>query len=108
MAGYDQIVKVKSAYFKEAKSFFTFLQVVGKKYDRPVKVRYRYLGRGRFHAAVDGGPGGIDALLQELILNRGLYYYSCTLSHKSEIISFIPVTFSVGNTKTRCLVRHRV
>lgn len=113
MAGYDQIVKVKSAYFKEAKSFFAFLQTVGRKYSRPVGVRYHYLRRGRFSVIVDGGSGGIDALLQELILNRGLYYYSCTLSHKSETISFVVlpifrqlIDHRFSNSQSRFLRKH--
>jgi hypothetical protein len=86
MAGYDQKVKVKAAYRDAARDFFSFLQTVGRRYARPVKFNFRYLGRGYFYVMVDGGTGGIDALLQELILNRGLYYYACALRgpHKRE------------------------
>ncbi len=86
MAGYDQIIKIKASFEKEAKNFLVFLQNVGRKYSRPTKIKYRYLKRGRFYIIVDGHPGGIDALFQELILNRGLYYYSCTLKNKRLII----------------------
>lgn len=91
MAGYDQRLKVKTRFAQEARHFLNFLQKVGKKYPRPVRINYRYLGRGFFYIMVDGGTGGIDALFQELILNRGLYYYGCTLSNKKEIISFVIV-----------------
>lgn len=88
MAGYDQTIKVQSKHRAAAKAFFAFLQAVGKKYSRPTKINYRYLGRGRFYVTVDGNPGGIDALLQELILNKGLYYYVCSIrsSNKREIV----------------------
>jgi len=87
MAGYDQNIKVKANFTEEAKIFLNFLRNIGRKYPRPTKINYRYLGRGRFYIVVDGGPGGIDAMFQELILNRGLYYYSCTLKNKKAIIS---------------------
>ena len=95
MAGYDQIIKTKASYHKEGKKFFGFLQAVGRRYKRPVRINYRYLGRGRFYVSVDGGTGSIDALLQELILNRGLYYYICSIQEikKKQIINFaiIPI-----------------
>jgi hypothetical protein len=88
MAGYDQVIKIRAAYLPPAKDFFAFLQAVGRKYARPVRIRYRHLGRGRFYVVVDGGPGGIDALFQELLLNKGLYYYACSLrvSDKKAVI----------------------
>jgi hypothetical protein len=89
MAGYDQNIRVKAKYTEEAKSFLLFLQNIGRKYTRPTKINYRYLGRGRFYIIIDGRSGGIDALFQELILNRGLYYYSCTLKNKKTIISYV-------------------
>ncbi len=88
MSGYDQTIKVKAAYYIAAKEFFSFLNAVGRKYSRQVKINYRYLGRGRFYVTIDGRPGGIDSLFQELLLNRGIYYYVCTLrgSKKKNII----------------------
>jgi len=89
MAGYDQKIKIKVAYQIPARDFFAFLQSVGRKYTRPVKINYRYLGRGYFYVTIDGGPGGIDALFQELLLNRGLYYYACSIrgEKRKEVIS---------------------
>ncbi len=89
MAGYDQKIKIKAAFEKDGRNFFSFLQKVGKKYERPVKIKYRYLGCGYFYVVINGGSRGIDALFQELILNRGLYYYACTLTNKQKIISSV-------------------
>jgi len=88
MVGHDQDIKINPTYYQEAKNFFAFLQAVGRKYDRPTKVNYRYQKSGRFSVIVDGSPGGVDAFFQELILNRGLYYYCCSLRNnkKQEII----------------------
>jgi hypothetical protein len=80
MAGYDLTTQVPARHHASARGFLEFLQSVGRKY--PVQVRFRSIGSGRFYVTVDGRPGAIDALLQELILNRGLYYY-CR-SFKSE------------------------
>jgi hypothetical protein len=91
MSGYNQILKIKSKYSEQAKDFLKFLNNIGKKYERPTKINYRYLGRGRFYIMVDGSPGGIDALFQELVLNRGLYYYSHTLKDRQNIISQVLV-----------------
>lgn len=87
MAGYDQNIIVQAKYADQTRSFLIFLQNIGRKYSRPTKINYRYLERGNFYLTIDGRPGGIDALFQELILNRGLYYYSCTLKNKKEIVS---------------------
>ena len=91
MVGYDQDIKIKASYYSAAKDFFTFLQAVGRKYERPVKINYRYQKRGRFYVIVDGSPGGINAFFQELILNKGLYYYCCSLRNtkKKEIIRYV-------------------
>lgn len=93
MAGYDQIIKIKAGFKQSAKEFFSFLQAVGRKYQRPIKINYRYLKRGRFYVMVEGSPGGIDALFQELILNKGLYYYLCSIrsSKKQEIANFVVI-----------------
>jgi len=113
MAGYDQKIKVKSYFEVEARKFFSFLQKIGRRYSRPVKIKYRYLGRGFFYVFIDGGSGGIDALFQELILNRGLYYYACTLGNKDQIISSVIVPIfrqlideRFENSQSRFLRKH--
>lgn len=103
MAGYDQTIKIKAEYVLEGKKFFGFLQAVGRRYKRPIKINYRYLGRGRFFVVVDGGTGSIDALLQELILNRGLYYYICSIreSRKIQIINYSIIPIYQGLLENR-------
>lgn len=90
MAGYDQKIRVRTKHCVETKDFFRFLQAVGRKYQRQVKIKYRYLGRGYFYVVVDGDSGSIDALFQELFLDRALYYYGCSLKkNKQEIIASV-------------------
>ena len=94
MAGYDQKIKVAAKYASSTKDFFRFLQAVGRKYQEPVKVAYRYLGRGYFYITVSGPSGSIDSLFQELVLNKGLYYYACSVkNNRQEVISrsIVPV-----------------
>ena len=79
MAGYDLKIRIKVKHTSLAKDFLKFINNVGKKY--PVFVKYQNYRPGRFSLLVEGSPGGkIDALLQELILNRGLYYYTSALN----------------------------
>lgn len=84
---YTQTIKVPAAFQAATRTFFTFLRRVGRRYPRPIELKHKYLGRGRFLVTLDdGGHGGLDALLQELILNRGLYYYCCTLDNRASVI----------------------
>ena len=79
MAGYDLDINIKPEYHDDAKTFFEFLKSVGKKY--PVTIKYRTISEGSFYITIDGSPGAkIDALFQELILNKALYYYTCSIS----------------------------
>ncbi|MFH0755906.1 MAG: hypothetical protein V2B15_01295 [Bacteroidota bacterium] len=114
MAGYDQHIIVNEEYLEQTRSFLYFLKNIGKKYSRPTKINFRYVGNGKFYILIDGRPGGIDALFQELILNKGLYYYSCTLNNnKKKIISnvILPVFRQLiderfENPQTRFLRNH--
>lgn len=75
---YDLNLRVKSAYRREAKNFLEFLKAVGRKY--PVHFSYRNTRHGRFHVVFDQQTvARVGALLQELILNRGLNYYFLSL-----------------------------
>ena len=65
-----------------AKAFLGFLRNVGRKY--PVRLRYRSVCTGHFYVTITGRPTAIDALFQELILNRGLYYYASSLHGKDK------------------------
>lgn len=90
MAGYDLIISIEPRYSQDARSFLQFLKKAGKNY--PVLISYRALKPGHFYLTIDGTPGAkIDALFQELILNKGLYYYSCSLRSRSKIISKVIV-----------------
>jgi len=113
MAGYDQYIKIRAKYANEGKKFIAFLQNVGRRYSRSTKIKYRYLGRGHFYCIIDGSSGGIDALFQELVLNRGLYYYSCTLQNKKLVIQevIMPiyrqlVDYRFSNPQSRFLRKH--
>jgi len=78
MAGYDLEINIKPEYHDDAKKFFEFLKNVGKKY--PVILKYRAVTKGSFYITIDGSPGAkIEALFQELILNKALYYYGCNI-----------------------------
>lgn len=86
MAGYDLTLKVAPKMHLQAKAFIDFLRNTAKKY--PVRISYRTVASGQYYVTVDGTPGAkIDALLQELILNKGLYYYSCSIPSRREVIS---------------------
>jgi len=88
MAGYDVNITIDPKFHKDGKKFFGFLQNVARKYS--VNLRYRTVKSGKYYVTVDGTPGAkIDALFQELILNKGLYYYVCTIKdqNKRKIVS---------------------
>lgn len=86
MAGYDLTVQVAPKMHFQAKAFINFLRNTAKKY--PVRIAYRTIKPGDYYMTLDGTPGAkIDAFFQELILNKGLYYYSCSISNRQQIIS---------------------
>ena len=84
MAGYDLTIAINSKLSKEAKSFLKFLQNTGRRY--PVHTSYRTIKSGEIYMTIDGSDGKIDAFFQELLLNKGLYYYSCAIPSRHEII----------------------
>lgn len=113
MVEYFQKVKIKASYLLEAQNFLRFLSVVGEQSPQQIKIKFSYLGRGYFNILVKDGKGSIDLLFQELFLNKGLYYYSCTLSNKKEIISnvILPILQQVidsrfSNPQLRSLRKH--
>jgi hypothetical protein len=78
MSGYDLKIRTKKRLHQETISFLQFLQRVGRKY--PVNINYETIKEGNYVIRVDGAPGvSIDTLYQELILNKGLYYYKCSI-----------------------------
>lgn len=113
MAEHQWKIKVKVVYVAETRKFLNFLQIVGKKHRYPIKITFHYLGRGYFKITMDGGPKGIDTLFQELLLNRGLYYYSCSLQNKDAIVSnvILPIfrdliDSNFSNPQSRFLRKH--
>jgi len=68
-------------YKAAALQFINFLSNVGAKHG--LKIRYRSRQDGSLLLIIDKRQGGhLDTLLQELILSRGLYYYTCSLDRK--------------------------
>lgn len=92
MAGYDLTIRTKRIFHDDIISFLKFLQNVGKRLK--VSFKYRTIRKGSFEIIIDGTPGAkIDAFFQEIILNKGLYYYSCSLTtnNRRKIISNVIV-----------------
>ena len=114
MAGYDLKIIIQSKFNAEGKNFLEFLKSVGRKY--PVSISYRTIRRGYYYLSINGTAGAkIDALFQELILNKGLHYYVCSIRsiNKEQIIrhAIIPIyqqllEFRFSNPYTRFLRRH--
>lgn len=85
MAGYNLEIQVEPSRHEEAKSFIGFLQKIGK--DRGVRIKFKTVRRGTFYITIDGTRGAkIAALFQELLLNKGLYYYSRTIRSRRKVI----------------------
>jgi len=81
-------IKILARYSLEARRFLLFLQNVANKSGKHARIKSHYIGRGVFDIEVEDKNPGLDSLfLLELILNRGLYYYSCTLQNKNEIVT---------------------
>lgn len=114
MLSYSQKIKVRSSYQSEAKDFFEFLRLAGRGHSPFIKFNYRYLGRGYFAVILTGEGLGIDSLLRELLLNKGLFYYACSIRrNKEEVINtvLVPVFQELlekrfQNPYTRSLRRH--
>lgn len=87
MPTYTQKIKVVVSRCIEARGFLDFLQAVGRGHVPVVRLNYRYLKRGYFDITIKGEGLDVDALLRELLLNKGLFYYACSITgHKTEII----------------------
>ena len=94
---YELNLRVKNAYKHEAKHFLEFLKAVGRKY--PVNFSYRNSRHGRFHVAFDQQTvARVGALLQELVLNRGLNYYFLSLKPGTRIRILNEVILPISQT----------
>lgn len=114
MAVYDLTIVVKPEHHENAKKFFEFLKNVAKKY--PVNIKYRTIRKGKFCITIDSSQSDkIDSLFQELILNKGLHYYYCSLdADKREPVTknvLIPIYRTIienrfDNPYSRFIIRH--
>jgi hypothetical protein len=110
MAGYHVSIELDSQYDDQAKQFINFLRNTARRYKVIISYRKR---RNGIYLKVDGTSESIDAFLQELVLNKGLYYYSCVLKSRAQMISrvIIPIFESLlanrfDRTHSRKLRRH--
>lgn len=86
MSVYNLTIEVNHKYDSDAKLFLRFLKYAGKRY--PIKVYYRTVGKGKYSLKIASESNlKTDAFFQELILNKALYYYACTLKSKQEIVT---------------------
>jgi hypothetical protein len=85
MAGLNCETNITAKYHNEAKSFIDYLQSVANNY--AVHINYRTLKLGKIYLAIKAVSNAkIDAFFQEIILNKGLYYYSHTVHPRHDII----------------------
>lgn len=85
MSKYYLEIEIEPQYDSEAVAFIKFLQNCSKKYS--LKIHYRKIKNGIYRLAVESDDNlKSDAFFQELILNKGLYYYACTLTSKNIIV----------------------
>ena len=85
MAGYDLDIKIKPKYHQDGKKLLEFIKRIGNNY--PVYIRYRSVSKGEYYLTINATPGTkIDALIQEIILSKSLFYYSNTIKNRKEII----------------------
>jgi hypothetical protein len=92
MPSYTQKIKVPASHYTEATAFLDFLQATGRGHTPIAKLNYRYLGRGYFAITIAGEGLDIDSLLRELLLNKGLFYYACSIkTRKTETIDQVIV-----------------
>jgi hypothetical protein len=101
MAGYETHVSVPSELREDARQFLQFLRNAARRF--PVRVTFKSTPSGDFAISIDGQSASIDALLQELILNRGLYYYVCAITgtRKRDVISKVVVPIYVTLIEVR-------
>jgi hypothetical protein len=73
----------------------------------PVVFSFRTVRRGSFYVTVDGSPGAkIDALLQELMLSNGLYYYACSVTDRRTVAAKVIAPLFQQLLESRFAVTH--
>jgi hypothetical protein len=85
MSKYYVEIEIEPKYDSEGVAFIKFLQNSSKRF--PIKIHYVKIKNGIYRLAVQTDDNlKADAFFQELILNKGLYYYACTLTSKRTIV----------------------
>lgn len=85
MTGLNYKTNIAAKYHNEVKSFIDYLQSVANNYT--VHINYRTLKLGEIYLTIKAASNAkIDAFFQEIILNKGLYYYSHTVHPRHDII----------------------
>ena len=81
MSKYDLYIEIHPNYEDEAKHFLRFLQNTSKRH--LIKFHYKKNLTGAYVVNI-GSESNLksDAFFQELVLNKALYYYACTLKSK--------------------------
>lgn len=105
-------IAIKPNLDNEAKSFILFLQTIGKRYD--VHIAYRSIKLGELWIKINNTSGNsLSAFLQDLVLNKGVYYYCCTRKAKHKIINSVLIPIFqrfleeiFDNPQTRSLKKH--
>ena len=88
MSGYDLTIKIPPRFDNDTKLFIKFLQNAGKKH--PVKIKYKTINPGQFYVTIGASPEDkIYVFFQELILNKALYYYSCSVKAREKIVTHV-------------------
>lgn len=88
MSKYDLYIEIHPNYEDEAKHFLRFLQNTSKRH--LIKFHYKKNLTGAYVVNI-GSESNLksDAFFQELVLNKALYYYACTLKSKKNIVKFV-------------------
>ena len=112
MSKYSLHINISPKYDSDAKAFIKFIQCASKRF--PIKINYRTIKKGVFSLTFESKDTlKSDAFFQELILNRGLYYYACTLKSKKEIVRYVVmpifkriIEYRFERTHEKLLKRH--
>jgi hypothetical protein len=85
MSKYRLEIEIVPKYDSDAKAFIKFLQNTSKRF--PIKFHYRTIKKGSYKLTIETNNNlKSDAYFQELIFNKALYYYACTLTSKKVIV----------------------
>lgn len=93
--------------YQDTKDFFRFLRVAAQKH--AVSITSAVSDSGTFKIVVPGKDcSNLDFFLQEIILNRGLYYYLCGVLNRREVARLVVVPTFEGLRSSRFRVIYPV